>query len=198
MISRHKNHDLARARQRSFAISCAMRSYPPTKRDILDQICTLRMSSFSSARLTFWHRTARFAILFPANLFARTNRIVPGFRLAAILDRRGARLGCFHCLADVPDDQMRLHEDGAAFSGALIKPIVRKRNSASACAAVSGYPERNDPREAAARVRPFRSSEAGSGLSIWEGRVVRMSKVRRGEVQTRHPGSFLNTTCANP
>ena len=61
---------------------------------------------------------------------ARTNRIIPGLRLAAILEAM-RKAGLLPVLADIPDDQMRVHEDGVAFSD-MDQADSRKRHSEGA------------------------------------------------------------------
>ena len=61
---------------------------------------------------------------------ARTNKIIPGLRLAAILEAK-RKAGLLPLLADIPDEQMRVHEDGAAFSD-IDQADSRKRQSEGA------------------------------------------------------------------
>jgi hypothetical protein len=128
MINRRKNHDWPTLGDDHLP-SPQHEELTADERDILVQIYVEDVLVFGRAS-DILSSDEQIRDLVSREFAAKTNRIVPGLRLAAILEamRKG---GLLPLLADIPNDQMRVHEDGAAFSD-IDQADHRKRHSEGA------------------------------------------------------------------
>lgn len=127
MINRRKNHDWPTLGE-NHVPSLKHEELSADEADILVQIYVEHVLVFGRAS-DILASDEQIRDLVSREFAGRTNRIVPGLRLAANIETM-RKAGLLPLLADIPEHQMRLHEDGEAFSD--IDKADSQRRSSSA------------------------------------------------------------------